>query len=105
MSAAVPYRPLGLIKELLETNGFSVTHCYDDLIFVEHNAFLLQMGETGEEVTLVFNIDCDMESRKDIDATLGKAGQLMGLNIAASGTYRLTPNSDDDTLSLEFFQA
>lgn len=104
MSSTVPYRPLGLIKELLEANSFSVTHCYDDLIFIEHNAFLLQMGEKGEEVSLVFNVDCEMDSRQSIEQTLAAAGKQVGLDITPSGTYKVTPNPDDDTLNLEFFK-
>ena len=102
MNAAVPYRPLGLIKELLENQGWSITHCYEDLIFVEHNAFLLQMRERGEEVTLVFNVDCHIDKKKEIERTLVPAGRAFGLQITAKGTYSLTPNEQDGTISIEF---
>ena len=102
MSTTVPYRPLGLIKELLENNGFAITHCYEDLIFVEHNAFLLQMGEKGEEVRLVFNADCHGNARKEIERTLIPAGGTKGLQITAKGTYSVTPNEQDSTISIAF---
>lgn len=102
MNAAVPYRPLGLLKELLENNGFSITHCYEDLIFVEHNAFLLQMGEQGEEVYLVFNVDCHTDKKQEIEHTLVPAGRAFGLQLTVKGTYFLSPNEQDSTISIEF---
>lgn len=102
MIAAVPYRPLGLLKELLENHGFSVTHCYEDLIFVEHNAFLLQMGDRGEDVNLLFNVDCSSDKRAEIEQSLSTAAPAFGLQITTKGTYSLTPNEQDNTISIEF---
>jgi hypothetical protein len=102
MQAEIPYRPLGLIKQLLETHGFSVTHCYEDLVFIEHNAFLLQMGNKGADVSLVFNVDCTPDMKIKIEQALVAAGQESGLNIKAEGSYRLTPNPENDTLDIEF---
>lgn len=99
-TAAVPYRPLGLIKELLENTGFSVSHCYDDLIFVNHNAFLLRMEKKGEEVSLFFNTECKQQARMDIKNTLGEAGKEMGLFLLDKGSYDLVANKDDETLTI-----
>jgi len=105
MQSDVPHRPLGLIKQLVETHGFSVTHCYEDLIFIEHNAFLLQMGEKGADVSLVFNVDCTPDMIIKIEQALVAAGQKAGLIITAQGNYRLTPNSENDTLDIEFLNS
>ena len=100
----IPYRPFGLIKELVENHGFSITHYYEDLIFTEQNAFLLQMGEQGKDVTLVFNTDCNLDTRDSIDQVLSAAGLDVGLHFKAQGTYRLTPNTENDTIDIEFLQ-
>lgn len=42
----VPYRPLGLVKEALEQIGIEVSYAYEDLVFIQHNHFLLQFGKT-----------------------------------------------------------
>ena len=34
--------------QLLEELGHEVTYAYDDLVFVNHNGFLLQFDNTGE---------------------------------------------------------
>lgn len=102
---AIPYRPFGIIKELVESHGFPITHYYEDLIFTEQNAFLLQMGEQGKDVTLVFNTDCKPDTRESIDQVLTAAGLEVGLYFKAQGSYRLTPNTENDTIDIEFLQS
>jgi len=99
----VPYRPLGLLKTLIESLGFQVTHCYEDLVFIEHNAFLLRMEERGEEVSLFFNVDSEVDKRDGIAELFSTVGKTHSLVISCSGTYRMTPNEEDGTISLEFF--
>ncbi len=92
MSQPIPYRPLGILKNVLDSLGFQVTHCYEDLVFVEHNAFLLRMEEKGEEVSLFFNTDSEADKRAGIAEALYSAGSRYRLAITTKGTYRLTPN-------------
>ncbi len=98
----VPFRPLGIIKMLLETLGFEVTHCYEDLVFIEHNAFLLRMEEKGEEVSLLFNTDSDIDKRNEIEELLKNAGNEYNLRISCSGTYQMTACEADGTINIEF---
>lgn len=98
----VPYRPLGLIKTTLENLGFEVSHCYDDLIFVNHNAFLLRMEEEGQNVSLLFNTESTPEIRGDISNTLAEAGKLANLNITRRGTYKIVADEENATLDIHF---
>lgn len=102
MITAVPFRPLGLLKELLENHGFSVTHCYEDLVFVDHNAFLIQMGDKGEDVNLIFNADCKTDKRAEIEHSLTTAAPAFGLQLKTKGTYSFTSNEQDNTINIEF---
>ncbi len=98
----IPYRPLGIIKTLLERLGHQVTHCYEDLVFIEHNAFLLRMEEKGAEVSLFFNTDSDSDQRAIIFKILLNAGSVYGLHIKRMGTYSLLPDIAANTLNLTF---
>jgi hypothetical protein len=98
----VPFRPLGILKTLMETLGFEVTHCYEDLIFVAHNAFLLRMEAKGAEVSLLFNTKSDVDKRDGIEELLKSAGHAHNLVISCSGTYQMTPGEADGTINLEF---
>lgn len=102
--APVPFRPLGILKNLMEDLGFAVTHCYEDLVFIEHNAFLLRMEEKGEEVSLVFNTESDINKRDEIADQFAIEGKVHNLIISRAGTYQMTPNQTDGTITLEFLE-
>jgi len=86
----------------MESLGFEITHCYEDLLFVEHNAFLLRMEEKGEEVSLLFNVDSDVDKRDEIAEIFSTRGKDHNLIIACSGTYQMTQNEADGTINLAF---
>lgn len=100
----IPLRPLGILKTLLESLGYQVTHCYEDLVFIEYNAFLLRMEAKGEKISLFFNIESTADQREAIAETLSSAGKLYRLTITQLGTYRLTANVSDNSLSLELLE-
>ncbi len=102
--APIPYRPLGILKTVIETLGFEVTHCYEDLVFIEHNAFLLRMEQKGEEVSLLFNTESDVDKRQEIAEMFKTEGKAHKLNIANTGTYQMTPNESDGTINLAFHE-
>ncbi|KAB2888979.1 MAG: hypothetical protein F9K32_14470 [Desulfobulbaceae bacterium] len=97
----IPYRPLGLLRELIESMGLQITHVFEDLIFIEHNAFLLQMGEEGADVRLWFNSESLPAERPAIAATLAKAGADCGLRVERRGTFRLEQQVGAEQLCLE----
>ena len=100
----IPFRPLGIIKTVVESLGYEVTHCYEDLLFFEHNAFLLRMEEKGEEVSIFFNQESEADKRAGIADAFMHAGNQYHLTITRMGTYKLTANAADNTLSLEFME-
>jgi hypothetical protein len=104
MTQTVPYRPLGILKTLMDSLGFEVSHCYEDLVFFAHNAFLLRMEDKGEEVSLLFNVDSDPGKRLEITELLASEGKKHHLVISCPGTYRITANEEDDTINLEFYE-
>lgn len=100
---AVPFRPLGILKTLIESLGFEITHCYEDLVFVAHNAFLLRMEEKGEDVSLFFNTESDVQKREEIAELIVTEGKVHGLTISCPGTYQMIANETDGTINIEFF--
>ncbi len=98
----VPFRPLGILKMVLENIGFEATHCYEDLVFIEHNAFLLRMEKKGKDISLLFNSESDINKRGEIAELLESSGETHNLIIAPAGTYTMVPNEMDGTINLEF---
>lgn len=94
------YRPLGLVKDMLASMGLTPTYAYEDLVFVEHNAFLLQFEE--ETVGLHLNVDCPEEEAGPLTARAIEAGAAVELTVVPRGRYELTADDDGGTLSLRF---
>lgn len=38
-------KPLGRVKDIVEAAGMTISYVYEDLVFIDHNAFLLQFTE------------------------------------------------------------
>jgi len=94
-------RPLGLVSAVLADMGLEVTYVYDDLVFVSHNAFLLQfMDETGD-VGLYFNVDCPEEEASGVRDRLLSLARDKELPIRPMGRYELGQN-EDETMALRF---
>lgn len=98
----IPHKPLGLIKTLIETCGLDVSYVYDDLVFINHNAYLLQMGEQGEDIGIWFNSESNLADRPVMLKQLVEAGVKMSLNIFEKGTYSLKSEDNEESFRLEF---
>lgn len=97
-------RPLGRVMTVLESIGLEVTYAYDDLLFVQHGALLLQFAEDPETLDLYVNETCDPEEATRETTRVAAAFEGTGLAVTPKGTCRLTPN-DDATLSIQFAPA
>lgn len=101
---SVPFRPLGLIKDVIEATGLTITHVFEDLVFIEHNAFFLQMGDRGEDVRLYFNTQSQADMREKIARQLATEGRIRNLNIWRTGTFRVTQEEGSEQFQLEFLE-
>lgn len=97
----VPYRPLGLVSSLLDKMNLSMTYAHDDLVFVQHNAFLLKMEDVGEQVSLFFNENSECSERGTIAEGLIEKGSEMKLSIVERGTF-VMKQKDDKNLEIVF---
>jgi hypothetical protein len=96
-------RPLGLVKDLLAGMGLELTYAYEDLAFVEHNAFLLQFADTDESVGMHVNADCPDDQLAGLVAEVVRAGAAVGLEVAMRGRYEIRADERDGTFSVHFF--
>lgn len=100
---SIPYRPLGIITEVIEQMELNVTYAYDDLVFISHNAFLLRMGDVGESVHLYFNTESNVDKRGHIEQELMALTVSRGLNVINSGTYVMKPREDEE-MDIHFYE-
>lgn len=99
----IPLRPLAIVKNIIEAMGLDISYAYDDLIFVEHNAFLLQMSnEKGEDVGVWFNQSSNPEDRPTILSQLQEEGRSHFLNMTEQGLYSIDNDEANQSFQLKF---
>ncbi|NTW53787.1 MAG: hypothetical protein HGB15_03275 [Chlorobaculum sp.] len=96
-----PLRPLGTVMELIESIGHEVTYAYEDLVFVDHNHFLLQFGKESHSLDLFINTDCSADEAESISSKILDAAPPIGLTIHPKGTYTMK-EAADNSLQIEF---
>ena len=94
-------KPLGKITAILADLGLEVTYAYDDLVFVQHSAFLLQFTDEPNVLKLFTNSECDQKEANTVACDMVFAFHEAGFIADPSGKFVLSQN-EDNTLNLEF---
>jgi len=100
---AVPQKPLTRIQYVIEKIGLKITYAYDDLVFVEHNAFLIKMGERGEDVYVYVNVDADEKEYPAIIEKLIDEGKKEELTITSKGRFKMA-DAGNEQIEIEFIE-
>ncbi|MDQ8201782.1 hypothetical protein [Pelagicoccus sp. SDUM812003] len=83
-------RPLGIAREIIDNTGLEVTYAYDDLLFVEHNPFIVQFDDDNlSNLKLFFNVECEEETATQLEIKLRQAASERKFTIANEGKYEL----------------
>jgi hypothetical protein len=91
-----PLRPLGIVREIVEELGHEITYAYEDLVFMQHNDFLLQFRDAPTEIALYVNTECGDGEADAIEHRLVPAGAAKGLTFIRKGTYTMTEDEGDN---------
>ena len=101
----IPFRPLGKVRELLDTIGFEVAYAYDDLVFSDHSMFILRFDdEVPEKMYLYFNSECIFAEAKKVSDALILAGKVGQFKIINSGHFDISQAEDREELAVKFFE-
>lgn len=85
----VPFRPITRIQEMLDSIGLSITYAYDDLVFIEHNAFLLLFEKEHKHISLYLNVQSEKAEREGIINKLQTAASERDLIITSKGFFEM----------------
>ncbi len=91
-----PLPPLGIVKEIVEELGHEITYAYEDLVFIQHNDFLLQFRNDPPEIAIYVNTECDDSEADAIEHKLVPAGAARELSFIRKGTYTMDEDEDDN---------
>jgi hypothetical protein len=94
-------KPLGIITEIVESSGMGISYAYEDLVFLEHNAFLLQFTANDKELLIHTNSEAEDDEIRDFIGRLKKVAADNGMTFTDGGRYSLT-QADDENIRIEF---
>lgn len=94
-------RQLGIVKEIVESAGMGISYTYEDLVLIEHNAFLLQFTDKDNELLIHINQEAEGSVIQGDIARL-KAEASARKMIFRDGTYYAISQGDDENITLEF---
>ena len=100
----IAFLPLAEVKMMLEETGNDVSYAYDDLIFVEHTAFLIQFDdEKPENLKLFFNTEIIKAESDSIEKKLAPIAKKRKFNLINCGYFTLKEKEDSEELDVLFF--
>jgi hypothetical protein len=95
-------KPLGMVTEIVESAGMGISYAYEDLVFLEHNAFLLEFTANDKELLIHTNSEAEAMEIKDPIGKLKNVAATHGMTFMDGGRYTLT-QADDENIRIEFF--
>ncbi len=83
-------KPLGIVKEAVEAAGMRISYVYEDLIFIDHNAFLLQFAEEDNTLLIHINEAAQITEINDALVRLKEEGSARELMLHDGGYYAIS---------------
>jgi hypothetical protein len=95
---------LGRVQNAIqEATGLEVTHAYQDLVFVEHSAFLIQFDATDlKRFICHFNQECPVEDREKLLPRIQAAAIQNGLTCMEGKIFTLEQVPDQEDIRIQF---
>jgi hypothetical protein len=91
------FRDLEKVRKIIkEATDLDVTYAYDDLVFPEHTAFLIQFDDTSENnYFCYFHQDCLADSKAEIFNNLTAALKKYRSKIVSKGSFVLSQKNEE----------
>lgn len=96
-------RPLPEAEEIIKSTGLKMTYAFDDLVFVEHNPFLIQFDDdNGKQLYVRFNVDCYESDRKSMLNALEIKAVQMGMRVIETSKFSMKQKEGTEEIELTF---
>lgn len=98
-------RPLGIVKEIVEESGLTISYACDDLVFIDNNPFLIKFDDQKENhLQVFFNKNCEADAATELEQKLKKASIARDITIMNCGRYELKQKEGAEEIEIAFFQ-
>jgi len=96
-------RPLPQAEEIVAATGLNVTYPFDDLVFVEHNPFLLRFDDDLFNFIYVhFNVDCHEDDKKQLLQTMENKAFELGMKAILASSYTMKQKEGVEEIEIVF---
>ena len=96
-------KQLGVVKDIVESAGMGISYAYDDLVFINHNALLLQFMDKKSELVIHVNSEADESAIQGDIIRLKAEATAKKMSLRDGIKYTLS-QGDDENIRLEFIE-
>lgn len=101
---SIPFRPLGEVKMILEEAGTDVAYAYEDLVFAEHTAYLIQFNDRfPENLKIYFNAEIDPQDASWQQKILMPIVHKHKMSLTNAGRFSFEQRKDSEEIDIRFF--
>jgi len=95
MTQSLP--PVGQVMNWIEAAGFTVSYLYEDLVFVESNAFLIHFDKSDPpEIQILTNTECDSDKSAELEKLLLEEATRHEIEPVKGGKFTLSQKNDEE---------
>ena len=101
----IPFRPFAAVKMILEEAGSDVSYAYDDLVFADHTAYLIQFDDLhASNLKIYFNTEMDPAYT---ESEIRKLRPLFGkykMTFTLSGKFSVCQKENTEEIQICFYK-
>ena len=91
-----PEKPLGYVREALNRMNHDISHIYDDLIFPDHSAYLIEFGKETHELNLYFNAECSADDSEILkEQLISELAGNTGFSLNFNGRFAMEQSAEE----------
>lgn len=100
------FRELEKVRLIIDkATGLEITWAYDDLVFAEHNTFIIRFdADDLQKIHCYFNVDCLVEKAEQLYYSLVQTAPQFGMILTHSGSYELGEGNGEDEVDITFLE-
>jgi len=97
------FRDLEVVRAAIkEATDLDIVYAYDDLVFPEHAAFLIEFDdESDKKLYCYFHVDCLPDSKVEILNQLTQSFKKRGCNLLLKGLFSLNQKGEEIEIRFE----
>lgn len=89
--------PVGKVMNWLEAAGFTVSYLYEDLVFVESNAFLIRFEQSDpQKIMIHINVECESAKAVELEKLLLEEAKKHEIEPVKGGKFTLSQKNDEE---------